>query len=151
MKRHHDVYLLFSMLLLLMFAAASFYLLSTEIFAYQHVNETINQQDDCTLPLAYVHTKLKHIGNMNDVEIKQEPFPCMILHEEKVTTYLYYHNGYLMELIAVPGYKPTFTEGNKLFALDAFTMQKEKQLIKLSAKVHGKKEQLSVHLYGKEG
>ena len=58
MKTHHNLYLLVSLLLLLLFAAGSFSLLSTEIFAYRRLNETIQSQEDVSLPLAYVHTKL---------------------------------------------------------------------------------------------
>ena len=66
MKTHHNLYLLVSLLLLLLFAAGSFSLLSTEIFAYRRLNETIQSQEDVSLPLAYVLSLIHIFQGLNE-------------------------------------------------------------------------------------
>ena len=151
MKTHHNLYLLVSLLLLLLFAAGSFSLLSTEIFAYRRLNETIQSQEDISLPLAYVHTKLKHASARGQIAYVTKPITCLQIKEKETVTYLYYQDGYIKEITAVSSYQPTFEEGTKLFQVDAFTIIEKQDCLLFTVEKDGKKEQLSIYLYGKAG
>lgn len=98
-----------------------------------------------------MHTKLKHASARGQIAYVTKPITCLQIKEKETVTYLYYQDGYIKEITAVSSYQPTFEEGTKLFQVDAFTIIEKQDCLLFTVEKDGKKEQLSIYLYGKAG
>ena len=71
MSRQSHIQSLMNLLLILIFVIGSFFIISSEIQGYQNIHESILQQEDLTIPLSYIHTKLKENENQQMIQNNQ--------------------------------------------------------------------------------
>ena len=148
MSRQSHIQSLMNLLLILIFVIGSFFIISSEIQGYQNIHESILQQEDLTIPLSYIHTKLKENENQQMIQVKTiNQHPCLIIQNQKTITYIYYQDGYLQEIYADSQYTPLFSQGEKLFAIDDFQISYDHQLYTFIVTKHQRSEQLTVYIH----
>lgn len=152
MNKHHNIHLLFSLSLFLIFVMGSFFIITYEIKGYQNINDSCKKEDDLIIPLSYLNTKLKandHYNSCKVVEINN--LSCLEIKTDKTTTYIYLHEGYLKELYLSNDYLPKLDEGTRLFAIDEFIIEQKDDLFKFTVIKDKDRKSLTVYLHGARG
>ena len=149
MNRHRSVHVLFSLSLFLLFVIGSFFIVTYEIRGYQSINDTCVKMDDITIPIAYLNTKLKANDSKKAVNIVTiEGTECLSISTAQTVTYIYLQDGYLKELYTIKGLEIELKEGNDLFALDGFKIDKKGNLFNFVIEKDGQSCSLNIYLHG---
>ncbi|MFQ8705757.1 MAG: DUF4860 domain-containing protein [Thomasclavelia sp.] len=149
MNKHHNIHILFSLSLFLVFVIGSFFIITYEIKGYQNINDVCTKEDNLILPLSYLNTKLKandSDGACKIVEINN--ISCLEIKTKKTKTYIYLHEGYLKELYLSNDYQPKLDDGTKLFKIDKFLIEQENDLLKFTIIEGEESKSLSIYLHG---
>lgn len=149
MNKHRNIHVLFSLSLFLLFVIGSFFIVTYEIKGYQLINDTCQNEDDLIVPLAYLNTKLKANDSENSSQVVTvNNTQCLQIKTAKTQTYIYLHDGYLMELYTSIDYLPGLNEGNKLFPLDDFKIEKTDQLFKFTVTKQNNSKSIAIYQHG---
>lgn len=148
MNKSRHVYTLFSLVLFLLFVIGLFFIVTYEIKGYQHIYESGLQQDELITPLAYLNTKLKAYDEKGAVSVEEvEGIQCLCLSTEQTKTYIYYHEGYLKEIYSAVDYRPSLSEGTRLFVIESFSITVKDKLYKFEIKKNGIIKYISIYLH----
>lgn len=149
MNRHQNTHVLFSLSLFLLFVIGSFFIVTYEIRGYQNINEHCIAMDEVTVPIAYLNTKLKANDMDQSVDIvKIEDTECLSISTKRTVTYIYLQDGYLKELYSIKDIEIFLKEGNSLFALDDFQMEREGNLFTFTVKKGQQVYSTNIYLHG---
>lgn len=149
MNKHHNIHILFSLSLFLVFVIGSFFIITYEIRGYQNINDVCAKEDSLILPLSYLNTKIKANDSDNTCKIvKINDISCLEIKTEKTKTYIYLHEGYLKELYLSNDYLPKLEEGTKLFEIDEFLIEQQNNLLRFTISKKNDSKSLSIYIHG---
>ena len=149
MNKHHNIHILFSLSLFLIFVIGAFFVITYEIKGYQNINDACTKEDNLILPLSYLNTKLKANDSYETCKIIEiNNISCLEIKTEKAKTYIYLHKGYLKELYLSNDYLPNLEEGTKLFSIDELLIEQHNNLLTFTVTKDKDSKTLSIYLHG---
>ena len=126
MNRHQSAYMIFSLSLFLLFVIGSFFIITYEIRGYQILDTTCQTEDDLSVCLAYINTRLKANDSQGAIKVQQlDQVTCLQITTSQTTTYIYFQDGYLKELYTSNDYPANLSQGEPLFAITDFKIKQE--------------------------
>lgn len=131
MNRFKNVYLVFVVSLLFVFAGCSLMVLQFQIDSYQEIYEESQKQEAIYTPISYIQNKVRNYDKAKGVSVQEvDGITCLVFHDERMATYVYDYQGTLMELATTLDYEVDLSMGTKLFDCQQFqVMHKGNTLI----------------------
>lgn len=127
-----NVYLFFALSLLFVFAGCSLVVLQFQINSYKSIYDSSNQQAQMYTPIAYVQNKVRNYDKTHGLSVESvDGVSSLVLHDEKMDTYLYCYGGKLMELAVVPSYELDLSMGTALFDCDEFEVTNKENVLSM--------------------
>jgi hypothetical protein len=153
-KNAHSFDTVFILLIFCLFAGCSLFLVLIGANVYRGIVHDMNENSETRASLSYVSNKVRSADG-RDVKLeKNDGQNILVIHstysDADYNTYIYLHDGYLMELFtkAENGFVPG--DGDKITRVSSFTMTKNENELSLS--VSGRKSsKLSLDLFLADG
>lgn len=143
-------------LLFFLFACCMFFVLLSGAKLYQNVSGVMEKQFSVNTCISYMTAKARHydttdsiaLGKIGDTEallLKEE------INNEYYVTYLYCHEGNLMELFCKESLKMEPESGQIIMPLDTLTFSLEEGFLSFSCEAEGEEAEAAVYLQGWKG
>lgn len=138
---------LFSLLLLLIFAFCSFFILLVQIKGYQDLTKENEKVSEIHTPIAYLSNKLRSFDQIEDVKfIEVDGNHYLKLESDSMDLWIYEYQGKLCELYNAKNREFNPKEGEKLFSIDAFNVKEEENKLIFNITINKQKEEFILHL-----
>jgi hypothetical protein len=136
-KSAHSVETLFTLLVFCLFSVCSLFLVLIGANVYRGIVGDMNANNETRASLSYVSNKVHAAGtgetSLQTINGKQALVISAQYNGEAYRTYIYEHNGYLMELFTRADNPFTPGDGDKITAISGFQMTQNGNSLNLSA------------------
>lgn len=149
-KSTHSFDTVFVLLIFCLFAGSSLFLVLIGANVYRDIVGEMNANNETRASLSYVSNKVR-AADSRDVSVEKiDGQDTLVIHSahngSDYKTYIYLHDGYLMELFTKAENGFTAGDGDKITPVSAFTMTKNDNELSLSVS-GGDKSRLSLDLF----
>ncbi len=116
----------FVLALITLFAATSFSLVLIGAKQYRHITDVMSENYEDRTISSYLTEKIRQYDTQNAIEVYElEGIPALSLtatgNNISYTTYIYYYEGALRELVATEGSVFTLSSGQEIIQMQGFT------------------------------
>lgn len=149
-KSTHSFDTVFALLIFCLFAGSSLFLVLIGANVYRNIVGEMNSNNETRASLSYVSNKVR-AADSRDVSVeKMDGQDTLVIHSayngSDYKTYIYLHDGYLMELFTKAENEFIAGDGDKITPVSAFTIAKNNNELSLSVS-GGEKSRLSLDLF----
>ena len=135
-KNAHSVYTVFILLIYCLFAVCSLFLVLIGANVYRGIVEKMDSNNETRATLSYITNKV-HCADSRDVTVEtldgqQTLVICSAHNEREFKTYIYFHNGYLMEYFTSAENEFSAGSGDRITPVSDFKMEKNGKMLNLS-------------------
>lgn len=149
-KSTHSFDTVFVLLIFCLFAGTSLFLVLIGANVYRNIVSDMSANNETRASLSYVSNKVRSADSRDISVEKVNGQDTLVIHSEynksDYKTYIYLHDGYLMELFTKAENSFSAGEGDKITPVSAFTLAKHDNELSLSVSGGGK-SMLSLDLF----
>ena len=143
-------------LLFFLFACCMFLVLLSGAKLYKNVSGVMEEQYTVQTCVSYLTAKVRHYDSADAVSVRQFHEKDALLLKESIgekeyVTYLYWHEGHLMELFCEEGLDLPLDAGQTIMPLDAFSVTQEENRLSFYCAAEGKETETVVSLQSGKG
>lgn len=127
-RNSHSVYTVFVLLIFCLFAVCSLFLVLIGANVYHGIVDKMDSNNETRATLSYVSNKV-HAADSRDVSVETlGGQQTLVIRSDfsgkKFKTYIYYHDGYLMEFFTGAENGFSAGSGDKITPVSSFSMEK---------------------------
>ncbi len=135
-KGNSNIELIMGILLLVLFTASFFTLITTGSNTEKRILEQNEIKANARIAQSYINVKLKQNDKAGKISIKENPDTqknalviSNVVDGEKYDTWIYFKNGNLLESTTLENVPPVDKEAYKIAKIDGFEIKKEDQKV----------------------